>query len=130
MNLVVDTSIIISVITNEKSKPKLIKETVGNELISPTSLHWEIGNAISAMFKRGRIDLTTAKKTIEYYSQIPIRLVDIKIDNAIEIAHNYMIYAYDAYFLECSRSFNSPLLTLDSGLIEVAEQMNINVIEV
>jgi predicted nucleic acid-binding protein len=82
MSLIVDTSVIISVITNEKSKSKLIKITEGEDLISPSSLYWEIGNAISAMFKRKKIDLKTAKKAIEYYKMIPVRLVDVDINKS------------------------------------------------
>ncbi len=130
MSLIVDTSVIISVITNEKSKSKLIKITEGEDLISTSSLYWEIGNAISAMFKRKKIDLKAAKEFIEYYKMIPIRLVDVDIKKSIEIAHQYKIYAYDAYFLECARNYSSPLLTLDNGLNTVAKQMNLNVIEV
>ncbi|HET54182.1 MAG TPA: PIN domain-containing protein [Ignavibacteria bacterium] len=130
MSLVVDTSVIISVITNEKSKSKLIEITKGVDLISPSSLHWEIGNAFSAMFKRKRIDLKTAKKAIEYYEMIPIRLLDIDINKSVEIAHQYGLYAYDAYFLECARNYNAQLLTIDGGLTLVAKQMDINVIEV
>ena len=130
MSLVVDTSVIISVITNEKSKAKLIKITEGEDLISPSSLHWEIGNAFSAMFKRNRIDLVAAKRAIEYYKLIPMRLVDVDINKSIEISYQYKIYTYDAYFLECAKNYSSPLLTLDNGLAAVAKQMNINVIEV
>lgn len=127
MSLVVDTSVIISVITNEKTKPKLIKMTEGEDLIAPSSLNWEIGNAISAMFKRKRITLKKAKAAIDYYQMIPIRLIDVDLKKCVEISHDYDIYAYDAYFLECARNFNSDLITLDNGLIAVAEKMNINV---
>lgn len=130
MSLIVDTSVIISVITNEKSKSKLIKVTEGEDLIAPSSLHWEIGNAFSAMFKRKKIEIDSAKKAIEYYKMIPLRFVDVDIYKSIELSHKYNIYAYDAYFLECARNYNSPLLTVDNGLLELANQMNINVIEV
>lgn len=130
MSLVVDTSVIISVITNEKSKSRLIEITQGENLMAPSSLHWEIGNAFSAMFRRNRIELKTAKKAIEYYKMIPLRFVDVDIYKSIELSHQYNIYAYDAYFLECARNYSSRLLTVDDGLREVAKQMNINVIEV
>jgi len=130
MSIIVDTSVIIAVITNEKSKAKLIKLTKREELIAPSSLHWEIGNAFSSLFKRDKLSAELAKKALEYYSLIPIRLVDVDLENSIEIARRFKIYAYDAYFLECARNFNSTLLTLDNGLIEVAKQMNIGIIEV
>ena len=130
MSLIVDTSVIISVVTNEKSKSKLIKITKGEDLIAPASIHWEIGNAFSAMFKRKKVDLKSTKKAMEYYKMIPLRLVDVDIYKSIELSNQYDIYAYDAYFLECARNYSSPLLTVDNGLLEVAKQMNINVIEV
>lgn len=130
MSLVVDTSVIISVIINEESKPKLIKITEGEELFAPSSLHWEIGNAFSAMFKRKNIELSLAKKAIDYYRMIPLRLVDIDIYKALEISHQFNIYAYDAYFLECARKYNYPLLTLDHGLSELAKEMKLKIIEV
>lgn len=130
MSLVVDTSVIISVITNEKSKSKLIEITEGEDLISPLSLNWEIGNAFSAMFKRNRIDLKTAKRAIEYYNMIPIKFVKVDINKSLEISYQYKIYAYDSYFLECARNYNLPLLTIDNGLAIIGKQMDINIIEV
>jgi len=130
MSIVVDTSVIIAVLTNEKSKGNLIKATVGEDLIAPLSLHWEIGNAFSAMFKRKRITLSQAKKAIEYYSLIPLRFQEVDLKNALEIAKKYSIYAYDAYFLECSRKNNCALITLDKRLNTIAKKMKIKVIEV
>lgn len=130
MSLVVDTSVIIAVLTNEKSKSQLIKATKGEELLAPLSLHWEIGNAFSSMFKRNRITLELAKQAMEYYSLIPLRFQDVDINKALEIAHNYSIYAYDAYFLECSRKNNSAFVTLDESLQIIAKKMKIKVIEV
>lgn len=130
MSLVVDTSVIISVLTNEKSKPKLIRLTEGEDLVAPSSLHWEIGSALSSMFKRGRITLKLADKALESYSMIPLRLVDVDLFKSLEIAHKYNIYAYDAYFLECARSYNSMLITIDNDLLSIAKQMNVSVKEV
>jgi predicted nucleic acid-binding protein len=130
MSLVVDTSIIIAVLTNEKKKSSLIRATEGEDLLAPSSLHWEIWNAFSAMFKRNRITLDQAKKAMDYYSLIPLRFQEVDISNALEIANNYDIYAYDAYFLECSMKNNSPLITLDESLKIIAKQMKIKVIEV
>lgn len=61
---------------------------------------------------------------------IPLRLVEVDLAKSIEIAKEYNIYAYDAYFLKCARNYKSPLLTLDQGLSDIAKQMNINLKEV
>ena len=130
MSLVVDTSVIISVITNEGHKAKLIKATRGEELIAPISLHWEIANAFSAMFKRNRISLEQAKKALDYYSQIKIRFVEIDLSKALEIAFNYNIYAYDAYFIVTAKQYKTKIISLDKGLIHIAKQNKIITIEV
>lgn len=130
MYIVVDTSVIISVITYESNKLKLINLTKGKLLIALTSLHWEVGNAISAMFRRNRIELNYAKKALEYYKEIPINFVDVDLVSSIEIANKLKIYAYDAYFLECALNYKIPLLTLDNGLISAAKKLEIETKEV
>ena len=52
MKLIIDTSVIIAVLANEPIKKKLIKLTKNVELLAPKSVHWEIGNAFSAMLKK------------------------------------------------------------------------------
>ena len=73
-SVVVDTSAVIAVVTNEVHKPALIRLTEGAELLSPSSLPAEVGNAFSAMFKRHRISLSEAKAAVEAYRRIAIRL--------------------------------------------------------
>ncbi len=130
MNLVVDTSIIVAVITNEKHKKQLIKATKGADLIAPSSLHWEIGNAFSAMFKRERIMIKQSIAALEAYHQIPIRFSDIELGIALELAHNLGIYAYDAYVIGCALKHNTALLSLDKGLLKPAMKAGVKIKEV
>lgn len=130
MKLVVDTSVVIAVITNEQHKRNLIQITRGAELIAPSSLHWEIGNAFSSMFKRNLITIDEARKALALYKTIPIHFIDVDIYKAIEIAKNQNIYAYDSYFIVCAIDFNSSLLSLDSGLVEAARNEGVSIIEV
>lgn len=127
MNLVVDTSAIIAVITNEKHKKELIDVSTGADLIAPSSLHWEVGNAFSAMFKRKRIDLRKAKRALSAYAQIPIQFYEVDLKTALSLCSKYKLYAYDAYVIDCAIKFKSPLLTLDSGLVESAEKAGVKV---
>ncbi len=128
--LVADTSTIIAVIANEPKKPLLITKTQGYDLIAPRSLYWEIGNAFSAMIKRGRITLEQATTAIEIYEQIPINLVDVDLKQALEIVDKHKVYAYDAYMIACALNRNCPLLTLDGGLAYAAKAAGIEVWEV
>lgn len=104
MKIVVDTSIIIAVIINEQHKTALISKTKGAHLLAPSSLPFEIGNAISAMFKRKRITREQAYLALEAFDQIPIQLCDVNLNKSIDLAHSLEIYAYDAYFLECAQN--------------------------
>ena len=130
MNIVVDTSVIIAVIANEPQKEKLIELTEGTDLIAPPAVHWEIGNAFSAMLKRGRLTLYQILKAVEIYHQIPVRFAEVELEDTLRIAAENNIYAYDAYLLRCATKYNAPLISLDKDLVRVAKGMNIKVIEV
>ena len=86
MNLIVDTSVIIAVITNEKHKQDLIKLSKGTNLIAPASLHWEICNAFSAMLKRKRVSIEEAVSALAAYRQIPLQFSEVDIETALELS--------------------------------------------
>ena len=130
MPLVVDTSIILAVVLNEPTKAELIRLTTGAELIAPLSLHWEIGNALSAMLKRKRITKAEALQALLEYQKIPIRFLDVSLDEAIDVVAQHLLYAYDAYFIVCARQQSSALLTLDAGLQTAARAAHISLMEV
>ncbi len=130
MNIVVDTSVIVAVIANEPEKASLISFTQGADLIAPQSVHWEIGNAFSAMFKRNKVTLEQALGAIQAYNKIPIRFVDVELEQSLKIAETLNIYAYDAYLIRCALRFRSPLISLDKYLVNSAKRMKVKVIEV
>ena len=130
MNFVVDASVIIAVIANEPTKEKLIEITRGADLLAPASIHWEIGNAFSAMIKRDRITLEQTQSAIAAYKQIPIRFTEVELEESLEIAAAYGIFAYDAYLIRCAIKYKSALITLDQKLAQVAEAMNVTVVEI
>lgn len=130
MDLVIDTSAIIAVITSEPEQAALEAATANAELLGPASIPWEIGNAFSAMLKRRRIDLPQARKAIALYEQIPIRLVEVDMDAALELSATLGIYAYDAYMIACAKAERCPLLALDRGLIHAAKLAGVTVLEV
>jgi predicted nucleic acid-binding protein len=130
MDIVVDTSVIVAVIAHEPQRGALIGLTKGADLLAPASVHWEIGNAFSAMLKRNRIALDQALRAIAAYREIPIRYVDVELEDTLAIAERYAIYAYDAYLIRCGLKFSAPLLSLDRSLLQVAEQAGLQPIEV
>ncbi len=128
--VVIDTSAVIAVVTNEPHKPALIRLTEGAELIAPSSLPVEVGNAFSAMFKRRRISLTDAKAAVAAYKRIAIRLTAIDLERALDLSHQLEIYAYDAYLIACGLQYRAPLLTVDGGLRDAARLVGVEVLEV
>lgn len=130
MDVTVDASVIIAVIANEAERDRLVKLTQGANLVAPPSVHWEIGNAFSAMLKRNRITLHQALKALEVYRRIPIRFAEVELDEALTIAAQSNIYAYDAYLIRCALKYNAPLISLDKELVRVAGEQGVNVIEV
>jgi predicted nucleic acid-binding protein len=130
MEYIVDASVIIAVIANEPEKGQLIEITRGADLLAPASIHWEIGNAFSAMIKRGRINLDQALNALEIYRKIPLRFADVELEQTLTIVNQQGIYAYDAYLIRCAIKYKSPLITLDQKLAHIAQQMNVDVVEV
>ena len=130
MNITIDTSALVSVIGNEASKQKIIEITTGCSLCAPMSVHWEIGNAFSAMFKRRSSSIELAKQAIKAYREIPIKFIDVPLEQALEISSAQNLYAYDAYLIQCSQLTSTPLLTLDGGLKRAAQEMGVQILEV
>lgn len=130
MEIVIDTSAILAVIGEQPEKEELVRLTRGATLVAPPSVHWEIGNALSAMFKRRAIGLDEAFTLLEAYAAIPIRPTELALKQAVELAARLNIYAYDAYVLACAVNRRASLLTLDSGLRARARELKLNVLEV
>lgn len=130
MKITIDTSALIAVIANESKKSAILSVTKGSSLVSPESVHWEIGNAFSAMLKRDRISLSLAKQAIVEYKKIPIQFIDVDLSSTLELVNHFKMYAYDAYLIKCAQQTNTPLLTLDKGLIRIAQLTGIEILEV
>lgn len=128
--IAIDTTVTIAVITNESSKPRLVELTRQAELIAPASMPWEIGNALSAMFKQRRITIENALAALSAYEQIVIQLVEVPLPQAVQVSSDLGIYAYDAYMICCALNSGAPLLTLDQRLKASAARAGVMVLEV
>ena len=130
MVLTIDPSAVMAVVLNEPSRPRLIEATEGAELFSAPSLPWEVGNALSALLRRQRIDVGQAIGALAAFQDIPVRFMDVDLGQAVVLADEYGIYAYDAYIIECARNHATPLLSLDQRQCRVAQAVGVRVIEV
>jgi predicted nucleic acid-binding protein len=130
VEIVIDTSAILAVIAEQPEKSDLVRLTRGATLVAPSSVHWEVGNALSAMFKRRAIALDEALTLLEAYAAIPIRLTDLALKQAVELSAKLNVYAYDAYVIACAINQRAPILTLDSGLRARARELKLDVLEI
>ena len=130
MELVIDTSAIVAVLVNEPQKAAILERIDDAQMVAPRSVHWEIGNAFSAMFKRRRATLRRAKQAIAEYEQLNIRFVDVDLYQAVELSEQLGIYAYDAYVLACALNLRLPILTLDKDLSGAANLLGVRLVEV
>ena len=129
MESVVDASVLMAVLLNEPAKPALVALTANVDLVAPRCLPWEIGNALSAMLRRGRLTGDVAKSSFASFETVPLRYVGVDVGNALQLCADHGLYAYDAYYLECARRLCVPLLTLDRRLRQVATASGVAVPE-
>lgn len=132
MNIVIDTSAVLAVMVNEPHRQRIIEVTTGQEVFAPRSLHWEMGNALTSLFKvsRNPITLEQAQAALAVYARMTIRLIDVPLGEAVDLAHRLNLYAYDAYMLVCAKRHRGHLLTLDRRLLRSARQIDLPTIEV
>jgi len=129
MHMISDTNIFLAVALDEPERERIIQLSTGADIVAPEILPYEIGNALSSMVKRKRLTDKEALSAQKRANLIPVRLVSVDIHQALQLAFDYNIYAYDAYFLQCARTLSQPILTLDKRMMQVAVKLNIDVME-
>jgi predicted nucleic acid-binding protein len=129
MKIVADTNVFLSVVLNAPERPWMIQLTAGHELAAPDVLPFEIGNALSAMRRKGVLTSDEALTAWDAASKIAVTLVPVDVRSALDLAARWRIYAYDAYFLECAIRLRAPMLTLDKGMKRIAQELSIAVRE-
>jgi predicted nucleic acid-binding protein len=129
MKLVADSSAFLAVALSEPEREDIVRATRGAEVVAPELLPYEIGNALSAMVRRGRLGSDEALEVHRSIARIPCRLIAIDIAESLALAFRFQLYAYDAYFLQCAKTMSCPLLTLDKKMQGVAAELGIELLE-
>ena len=128
MEVVADTNVFLAVALGEPERAWLIDATEATDLVAPTLLPYEIGNALSALVRRNALNARQALATWRLAGAVAVELVEIDVLAAVELAAQFNIYAYDAYFLQCALTRRCPLLTLDQAMTRIAEQLRIEIV--
>ncbi len=129
MEVVSDASAFLAVALNETDREWIIEKTARCSVVSPEVLPYEIGNALIAMKRKGRLNDREILQVFDISQRIAVRLVPVKIRDAMKLAIRFNIYAYDAYYVQCCIENTLPLLTLDGRMGDIARNLRIKVVE-
>jgi predicted nucleic acid-binding protein len=129
MEIVADTNTFLAVALEEPERARIVELATGCDLVAPEVLPFEIGNALTAMVKRGVLQTREVGTVWDVVQAIQVDLRTVDVKEALGIAVRFGLYAYDAYFLECALGLRLPLLTLDKAMKSVARELGIEVLE-
>ena len=129
MEIVADASAFLAVVLNESDRDWIIHKTTGKSIVSPEILPYEIGNALIAVKRKGRLNDREILRAFDLSQRIAVRLVLVKIHDAMKIAARFNIYAYDAYYLQCCIENKLLLISLDERMCDIAGNLGIKVVE-
>ena len=82
------------------------------------------------MFKRHKFTIEQAKLALVSYREIPIKFIDVPLEQSLDLSHSLNIYSYDAYLIQCAQQTSTSLLTLDKGLRLAGKKTGLHIIEV
>jgi len=124
-DIVIDASCVLSFLLNQEGSGNVVTVVGDNQLVAPSCLPFEIGNAISKLIKRKLISIYEGVYVFHEFARIPIRLIEPDIPHSIVIAGESESYAYDCYYLTIASQMVLPLFTYDDTMKEAAEKRGI-----
>jgi predicted nucleic acid-binding protein len=128
MKILVDASAIMAVIMEEPGRERVINLTKNAVIVSPNIVGCEIGNGLTKMMRKKIIDKKEMIESIQYFKRLSIKLVEIDLEKALNIAWEYKIYAYDAYYLESAKRLNLSLLTFDENMGRIGKEIGLTIL--
>lgn len=128
MDIVSDSSVFLAVVLDEESRDWVIERTSDCSVVSPEVLPYEIANALIAVKRKGRLTDREVLKAFDISQRIPVKLVSVRVRDALRIAIKHGIHAYDAFYLQCCIETKLPLISLDNRMCDVARSLSIKVI--
>lgn len=129
MEIVADASAFLAVALDEADRGWIIDKTLGVTIVAPEVLPYEIGNAMIAIKRRGRLSEREIRGAFDITQKIAVRLVPVNIGDAMKMAARFNIYVYDAYYVQCCIENKLPLISLDARMCDIARSVGIKVVE-
>lgn len=127
MDIIADASAFLAVVLDEEKREWIIERTYDCSVASPEVVAYEIANALIAMKRKGRLTDREALKAFDISQRIPVKLLSVRVRDALRIAIKHNIYAYDAFYLQCCIETRLPLISLDNRMCEAAKSLSIKV---
>lgn len=124
--VVVDTSVVLSLIMPDEEPPEEIRTTFQRYLkgevafFAPPLLRLEVCNALRSAFLSKRVTKATVKELLKKFTGVPIEFVEVSLEDTLENSLEKGISAYDATFYTLAKSKNCKLLSLDKHLSNLA----------
>jgi len=128
MDVVSDASAFLAVVLDETSRDWVVGRTSDCSIVSPEVLPYEIANALITVKRKGRLTEREVVRAFDISRRIPVRLVPVRIGDALRIALKHGIHAYDAFYLQCCIETKLPLISLDNRMCDVAGSLSIKVV--
>ncbi len=120
---VVDTSVLIEYLIDAEGATAAAVHLLpdGHQLWAPHLIDAEVGQALRANARAGRIASGRAKKALAEFAEMPVRRVEHEplLHGAWEMRDN--VSFYDALYLALARMMEQPLLTFDARLAKAAK---------
>ena len=128
MQMTIDTSAIIAVMTSEPTRRSVERVIRRSRMIAPPSLHWEVGNGLANYMNKKGASLDSALAGWRTFERMNVQPLEIDFFLALKLAQQLRIYAYDAYIIQCAIQHKTPLLTLDNRMRACAKVLNLELI--
>jgi predicted nucleic acid-binding protein len=120
--LVVDASLIASVLFAEETDAESAGLLRGRALFAPTSLDYELANAGRTKVRRGTMSAEAALEALAKLERVTVERYPVPASKALALGLRYGLTAYDASYLWLAASIDAPLATLDTRLADVARR--------
>ena len=123
--MVIDASCILAFLLNQEGCNEVKSIVADSELVAPTCLSFEIGNAISKLIKRNFLSIVDGVAVFHEFAKIPIRLIEPNISSSIVLAGQSDSYSYDAFYINLATQFSLPLFTFDEKMKQISSERGI-----
>lgn len=121
--VVIDASAVLCVLLGDEQIPSKIRSSLDDyaknnlDLVAPTLLKTEVGNALKSATLQKRMTANTAASLYEKFLELPIKyLAEINFLKILKVSLDKKLSFYDATYLHLAQSLKLELLALDNKL--------------